>query len=445
MSRDRTDDAVALPDAGWRARLRGPGLLRAGALTYVFSAFTLVANLISGVVSARALGPSGRGVTVALVTVAQFGGFIFAMGVAQSLSYFIAREPDRGSSLFTTWLLILVPCTAVGILVGELLLGPLFSSHTPSAVATGRWFMFTVVLVVASELNYGLLLGAHDFTVYNALRFAQPALMAASFVVLWRLGALHITSALIAPTAASAVTLAIGMARSWRRIGLGPPRMAHGLSTLWYGVRGQGTLLATHVNARLDVAMLPAYVAASSVGLYSVATNVSLIIYQLSNALASVILPSAAREGERGPAKVIAALYGSLAVAAGLAALIAVFAHPLLAAVYGARFGHAAFTLRLLLPGAVVFAGSSILAAGVYAAGRPFLASLSQLLAAVVTVVGLAIFLRHGGITAAAIVSTTAYATAFVATLVTYRRVTGLPWRAFAPTLPRLRALFAAP
>ncbi len=47
-------------------------------------------------VSARALGPSGRGVFVALTTVSQLSGFLFAMGVAQSLSYYIARRPEDG-------------------------------------------------------------------------------------------------------------------------------------------------------------------------------------------------------------------------------------------------------------------------------------------------------------------------------------------------------------
>ena len=45
----------------------------------------------------------------------------------------------------------------------------------------GRWFLLTTVLVVGVELNYGLLLGKHDFLAYNVLRLAQPALMAASF------------------------------------------------------------------------------------------------------------------------------------------------------------------------------------------------------------------------------------------------------------------------
>jgi O-antigen/teichoic acid export membrane protein len=261
------------------------------------------------------------------------------------------------------------------------------------------------------------------------------------FIVLWALDDLTVESALISATAATAVVLAVGLGRAGRRMGLGPVDLRLGVTTLWYGIRGQGGAAASNVTARLDVAMLPAFVSAASVGLYSVATNVSLIVYQLSNTFAGLVLPAAAREPERGPIKVVGSLWASLAIAALIAAVLAVFARPLLGLVYGDDFRDAAESLLLLLPGAVLFAGSSILAAGVYAAGRPFTATLTQLLGMVVTVVGLFVFLRSGGITAAALVSTASYTAVFVATLVAYRSVTGLAWRAFLPTPERLRAI----
>ena len=121
--------------------------------------------------------------------------------------------------------------------------------------------------------------------------------------------------------------------------------------------------------------------------------------------------------------------------------MLAFFAPGLIGLVYGDDFRDAAESLRLLLPGAVLFAGASILSAGVYAAGRPFAATLTQLTGVVVTVVGLLVFLPDGGITAAALVSTAAYGTVFVATLVAYKRLSGMPWRWFLPTPDRLRAL----
>jgi len=427
-----------------RALLRR-GLVRAGVVTYAFSALTLVANLTSGVISARALGPGGRGVTVALTTVSQLAGFLFAMGVAQSLSYFIARDPDTGPRLLTTWVLMLIPLTAVAIGISELLLPTIFPNNPHDAVEIGRWFLLTIALVVALELNYGLLLGKQDFFAYNVLRLAQPALMAAAFVVLWPLDALTVTTALIAPAAATALVLAIGMARSIGQIGFQAPDFRLGLHTLWFGVRGQGATVANHVTGRLDVAVLPAFVTAASVGLYSVATNVSLIIYQLANTFAALVLPAAAADVRGGARKVIGSFWAASAVAIVLAVGLAIFAEPLLGLVYGDAFRAADESLRLLLPGAVLFAGSSIIGAGVYAAGRPLAATLPQLLGMVVTLIGLFVFVPDGGITAAAIVSSVSYASVFVAMVATYLWITGIRGRELVPTRARLRELATEP
>lgn len=417
------------------------GFVRAGMVTYLFSGLTLVAYLVSGVVSARALGPDGRGVTAALSMVAQLAAFLFAMGAARSLSYFIARRPEDGPTLLTTWLLMLVPLTALAIGLSELLLPTIFATDGEEAIAIGRWFMFTIALAVGLELNYGLLLGTQDFFFYNALRFAQPALIALSLAVLWWRDALTVESALIASSAAVGVALAVGMARSLTQVGAGAPDLRMGLNTLWFGIRGQGQAVATTLTARLDVAMLPAFVIAANVGLYSVATNTSLIVYHLSNIFAGLIIPAAARDPGSSADKIIGSLWASLAVAALLALGLGLLARPLLGLVYGDAFRDAAEPLVLLLPGAVLFAGSSILAAGIYAAGRPFTATLAQVMGTLVTVAGLFLFLRSGGITAAALVSTASYTTVFLATLFVYKAVSGAAWRAFVPTPARLRAM----
>jgi O-antigen/teichoic acid export membrane protein len=423
-------------------RLMSRTLVRAGIVTYVFSGLTLAANLVTGIVTARALGPEGRGITIALSTVAQLAGFLFAAGVAQSLSYYIARRPEHGPSLLTTWTLMLLPLAAVAIAITQLLLPTIFANDGGEAIEIGRWFMFFIVLAVGLELNYGLLLGIQDFVAYNALRLAPTVLAAVSLIALWSLDELTVRSALIAPNVAYALALMVGLTRAVRRIGIGPPALGLGLTSLWYGVRAEGATVASNVTARLDVAVLPAYVSAANVGLYSVATNISLIVYQLSNTFAGLVLPAAAAgDPERGRLKVVGSLWASLAIAGVLAAVLALFAEPLLELIYGARFGDASEPLLLLLPGAVLFAGSSILAAGIYAAGRPFTATLGQLVGMAVTVIGLFVFLRTGGITAAALVSTASYGTVFVTMLVAYQRVIGAPWRTFMPTPERLRAL----
>ena len=61
----------------------------------------------------------------------------------------------------------------------------------------------------------------------------------------------------------------------------------------------------------------------------------------------------------------IGSFWAATAVAVTVALGLLVFARPLLGFVYGDSFEGAATSLRLLLPGAVLFAGSSIISAGV--------------------------------------------------------------------------------
>jgi hypothetical protein len=71
---------------------------------------------------------------------------------------------------------------------------------------------------------------------------------------------------------------------------------------------------------------------------------------------------------------------------------------------------------------------------GLYAANRPFMAATSQLVGLVVTVFGLLLFLRQGGILAAALVSTASYSVVFLVALLLYRRAAKLEWSGLLPS-----------
>ena len=122
-----------------------------------------------------------------------------------------------------------------------------------------------------------------------------------------------------------AITLAVGFGRVITRAGVGPDARL-GVQSLWYGIRGRGSTVATNLTARLDVPILPADVSTANVGIYSVAANVSLIVYALANTFSGLVLPAAAREPERASLKVIGSLWAVLLIAAALAGVLALFA-----------------------------------------------------------------------------------------------------------------------
>jgi O-antigen/teichoic acid export membrane protein len=301
--------------------------------------------------------------------------------------------------------------------------------------------MLNVALVFLGDLMYGVVLGDHDFVFFNAMRLLQPLLVMTTYLVLWATAALNVTTAVAANAGTAALVIAIVTTRVLRRHGLGRPSVALGRTTFWYGLRAHSAQTASLVNTRLDVLIIPAFVAASGVGFYSVASSIASVVMNVSGSIGTIVFPAAAARGLAGRGAVVKSLYATLAIAGLLALSLGVFARVGVHLVYGSSFDGSVLPLRILLVGAVLYAGSGTVCSGLYALNRPFTAGMAQMGAAAVTVAGLLVFLRVGGIEAAAIVSTIAYGLVFVTALLLYRRAAGLGWHDIVLSPARMRLM----
>jgi O-antigen/teichoic acid export membrane protein len=358
--------------------------------------------------------------------------------VLQATSYHQARRPEEGGKLLATWLVLMVPAGLIAVAIGEALVPELLAAQGDSVRNLAHLFILTAALVPIADLFMGMLLGDHDFLFCNAIRLVQPATVAVIFLVLWATGVLSVESALWTTFGIGLATLLVTAWRVLRRHPLRRPSWLLARSTIWYGLRAHRTNLTSMANARLDLLLIPAFLAASSVGLYSVATSVSWIVVMVAGALAPLVLPAAARFAAQGSKTVIDALHATVGVASVLAVAIALLAGVGVRLVYGADFEGSVLPLRLLLPGCVLLAAAGVLSSGLNALGRPLTAALTNVGGMIVTVVGLSIFLRSGGINAAAVVSTVSYAVIFVSALILYRRASGIGWLEFRPSRTQL-------
>lgn len=418
---------------GFLRALLARRLVRDVAVTYAFTVAILVVNLLTGIIVARLLGADGRGELAAILALTQVATWIFAMGCNQAASYHVARHPDQGAVLIGSWLLLLVPFAALGLAVSMAVLPIALSAQRDEVVTMAQVFIGTLVVALVLELLNGVLLGDHRFLLWNWLRLTQPAGVAVLYVVLWQLDALSVSSALIVN--AVMIVLPTLVAAAWALRRWGRPRAEPELTrvTFWYGFRAHGSIVAGTVNARLDLAIIPAFVAATGVGLYSVASNVAAIVGTLAGAVVALVLPAAARRAERRPATIVAAMYAALGIALLGALGIGVVADVTLRLLYGEEFVAAAGPLRVLLVGWVLLQPALVLCQGLSAADRPFTGAVPQLIGSVVTVTGLLLFLDAGGIMAAAWVTTAAFGVVLVSALVLYLRVAKLSWRALSP------------
>ena len=435
---DEAEAVVPAADEGSLGRTDRQRFARQGALTFLFSALTLGTNLLTGVVIARALGVSGRGELTAILTVTQMVGWAFGLGCSEAAAYHHARNRDT-AGVVTAWLVVLVPAGILAVVVGEAVLPYALHAQSEATLRLARFFMFSVVLTPVGLLKLGILLGTQRYLFYNAFGLAQPAMTAALYVVLWQLGVLS-TATGLGVTLGVSLAFGVVLTVTTLRGRIGRPDWSGGLKSAWYGLRAHGTNLGGMMNSRLDLMIIPAFLAASSVGLYSVATNISWVVVSISASIAAIVMPTAARHAEEGVSVVVRSLQATFVVAALLALGIWLVGGFALRLLYGSQFEAGVAPLRLLLPGSVCYACAAVLWSGLYALNRPLTAAASQALGLVVTVTGLTVFLRAGGIEVAALVSTVAYTAVFAAALVLYRRATNLAWREFV-TLPALTSL----
>lgn len=423
-----------------------------GSLAAVFArgvsvnTLTLVANLASGVVIARALGPSGRGELAAIVAIANVP-FMLSVGCQRAIAFHQARHPGDAGRLLSTWLLLLAPVVLVGIAVLELLVSVFLAQQTADTQALARVWIATSVVLMLSRVPLGILLGDHEFSFFYLIGILQPVAIAVGYALLAAAGLLSVAAALIVSGLAFALGTIGAFVRAISRYGLARPSVQLARTTGLYALRAEGSALGAGINARLDLLIIPAYVSATSVGFYSVATNVSWIVFNLAGALALVVLPTAARNARRhspgGPETVIASLYVTVGLASVVGIVIGVLGSPAIALVYGNDFLGAVVPLQILLGAAVLYSAAHVLLAGLDASNRPLLAAGAEVSGALLTIVGLLLVLPSRGITGAAVVSLVSYATVLICAAVLYRTMCTDSWAAFRPQRGLLRRLRA--
>jgi O-antigen/teichoic acid export membrane protein len=428
------DDSVGeetprAPLSRLRRLLRHPALRTRVLFPMGFDASILVMNLVTGIIVARALGPAGRGEIAAILLVAQLCVWFFSGGATEAVAYRLARRPEDGPRLLGTWLAIGIPLATLAILVGELALPVLFAAQSAEAIDLARIYLAIVLVMMLQVVQWGMLLGSHDFTFDNAIRLLQPTVVAVGYVACLVLDAFTVEAALVVNAVAVGAAFVPAGLRLLRRQGLGRPDRAIARETLSFGLKAHMGSVAGLVNARLDLLIVPAFLGAASVGLYSVATNVTSIIITLTATIATIVMPVAARRQSQSPRTVIRTFQVVMVIGVAIALPLAAVAEIALGLVYGADFESAATALRILLPGIVLDAAAMVLWSGLLAANRPLLSSVAALPAAVITVVGLVLFLEDGGIDVAATVSTCAYTVVFVISVFLYKRVAKLSWR----------------
>ncbi len=422
-------------------------------LTLAAQGTSLACGMASSIITARALGPAGRGVLALIVLTVGLVGWMLPMSVDSGLMYHVARRRASVGAALTASLVIALATGALGLL---LLLGlsAALSASALRGVPRGLLLLAGTGLFCGTFATLGsaVVLGAGWVRERSLLSIAGSAL-SVSLMALLLLGFhLGLLGAVAAGLAAPVLVSALLATWIGRRVGMTRRVDASLLrSSAVFGLKMHPGLIAYWANLSLDRLVVNYFLGAAAVGLYGVASGLGELLWQLPAAMAIALFPRAAGPASSTAAVAARAARQATALVALGAVLLAALSPVIIPALFGRAFSGARPALLALLPGVVLFSPGRVLSSYLIAQGRQSALTWSAGLGVALTIGLDFLLIPRWGITGASVASSVAYGCTSAALAIWFTAASGvgvrsllLPGRADLDCL-RLRIAKPAP
>lgn len=388
-------------------------------------------SVVAGVIVARWLGAEGLGqlavINVSVATLVQLASF----GLPSANTYFIAQDNRHFGAAATNSFVL-------AISIGSLLAFGL----TAVAAWQPGWFAFIppkLIGIAALSLPFQLLtiIGLNIFLAigrvarFNLLDFLGQAFVLINAIVallLLQAGLWTIVTLNTASTIAIGALLVILVTAHGRQLTEIAWRFDLSLlrRMLGYGLKFHISILAGTLIFRADLLIVNHFRGSAEAGVYSVTSQVALMLMLLPGVIATLLFPRITAEQDlRGETTSIVSRHTAfLLLFCCLAAIPLSYLLPLL---YGAAFTDVTIQLLILLPGVYLIGIESVLVQHLNAIGLPRAVPLFWIVTLVTNVVLVFALVPRFGARGAAAASTLSYALIFVLVALYFADHTGRP------------------
>lgn len=388
----KVSSVYAIPSL--RLWLVGEGTRHRVARTAFTSMVTVGASMVTGILIARALGPTGRGYFASVMAWFGIAMVVGDVGQSTSLTYHVARWPERAATLIASSRTLMALTATTVALVG-LLVTPSLSGGSET-VAWSYRIAFIGVIVNAVFAPYVFATQATSLTTWNILQGVQPMLYLLLIVMMWGLHDLTLVGVMIALVVSLTLQGALSVALCRRFVSPGGKTSLREVKNLTrYGVVQSASAVPSGFGAQIDKMILAPLVGPAPLGQYAVASSVVSMATPLASSVGSAVFPWLARRDtshevrsslEKKSVRVtLVALTGTTVVTA----IAGLWLIPLL---YGPGFENATQLLWWLAPMVIARSVSGVMGDLLRARGKPGIVAVAQWTGVVVTAVGLLAF-----------------------------------------------------
>jgi antigen flippase len=385
--------------------LRGERPLFAMFQTLGTQGLILCANLATGILMARLLGPDGRGEFAAVSLWPQLLALLAVAGMNGALVYHLRRAPALASEITGAALIAGLGFALLATVAGALILPFALRQYGDGVIWFAQLCLLSVFVNTVTMLIKQACSGVGRFTRGNAANLLPQVLHLVVLLAVLPFAALTPTLAVLALLGAGLISLAAILPGFWRAL---RPRFAGAVSQLpaLLSFSGRGSIndLVFALSMYLDRLVLIPLLPPAQLGLYAVAFSFSRLLQFAQGAITSVFLSqlSAVAPGEAATLH-DRALRFLVAAMVGACAVLWFAGEWLLAFTFGADFIAANPIFRLLAAEAALGIFAQVTVQLFFARARPGVVSTLQL-ATLALSLALLLFLtpRHGATGAAA-------------------------------------------
>jgi O-antigen/teichoic acid export membrane protein len=342
-----------------------------------------LALLVSGVLSARILGPRDRGQQVLLTTIPSVFAFLGALGLPQAVTFFTARDERQGRRLvkdLRPWLCGLM--TAVLVAQTIVLIVSVSAAAVNLALASGSLAICFVVQFVVAYLQ-----GIQQFGRSFIVQASGPTAFAAELIALYMFDRkASVTEVLFAWLLALMTSAIFGLAYC---LGTGRPssqavndddqRVVELRRAVSFGLSGLLGVSSPLETFRVDQLVVGLALSQRDLGLYAAALSFANGPKLLGQAVGAVAAPKLAREASDRPGHLRRYVIIGLVLSFGSAAALELLMSGLVLTLYGEPFRPALSLARLLVLAGAFMAMRRLLSDCARGMGKPGLGSVAEI------------------------------------------------------------------
>ena len=407
------------------ARMR---LRRALGISVTASLLIQALNILTGVLLARELGPSGRGELAAAILWPSLLASVGSLGVTEATTVYTARRGSSTGTLTGTMLGLAAIQSIVLLPLGYVVVTAVLSHHGDRTLDAAVLYLPYVPISLLTMILMAVLNGLQRFREFHVLRVSLNVAIAIGLVAIALAGDVTVESAVAIYLITNAMVLAAtatAVARAEKmRLGFDGSLLRE---MVVFGLKSHTAAVAGQLNSRLDQLLISAFLAPARLGLYVIGVTLSSLSVLLGQSVAMVALPAVAEVEDPGERRRRAARFVSVTAlgATILTVPLIVFTPQLIELFFGASFLPATDVTRVLLVASVALSLNRVLQVVLQAANRPLDAGIAEVVAVAVTALALAALLPPLGILGAGLASLLAYVTSTAWMLRRVKRLLG--------------------